>query len=321
MSDLTLILDRKNLVVRMESKSIRVQRPDSPPERIPLAMLREVVVLGSPMISCDVWRALAQENIPAILLPLRGGGVPAFMGAGLSATVYRRIGQHLAANDPATSMAIARWLIDRKMKGQELLFREFGQNSSNQNPNWEKIKRYRGLLREANDLYSLMGHEGAAASEYFAGLSRIIHPKWRFTGRNRRPPKDPVNALLSLSYVLAGGDVRQIVQQKGLDPALGFIHTPQPNRESLVLDLLEPLRPEVDRFVLELIKKDINLKHFTTNKQDGCLLNKTGREVFFKAWSLWKSHENARDTLQSKADRIVRKLIEFFPTNETRTTG
>lgn len=99
MSDLTVILDRKELVVRMESKSIRVDRPDGPLERIPLEMIGRLILIGSPMVSCDVWRALAEQNIPAVLLPSRGGGVSAHMGAGLSATITTRIAQHAAAQD------------------------------------------------------------------------------------------------------------------------------------------------------------------------------------------------------------------------------
>ena len=119
MSDLTVILDRKELVVRMESQSISVNRPDGPPERIPLGMVARVVLIGSPMVSCDVWRALADQNIPAILLPSRGGGVSAHMGAGLSATITTRISQHMAAQDDKCSLSIGQWLLDKKLQAQE----------------------------------------------------------------------------------------------------------------------------------------------------------------------------------------------------------
>lgn len=79
---------------------------------------------------------------------------------------------------------------------------------------------------------------------------------------------------------MTGGEVGRAIFQRGLDPALGFLHVPQSGRESLVLDILEPLRPEVDRFVLQLVDNILTLKHFTTNKQDGCLLNKKGRSAF-----------------------------------------
>jgi len=112
---------------------------------------------------------------------------------------------------------------------------------------------------------------------------------------------------------MTGGEVRRAVLQRGLDPALGFLHAPQSGRESLVLDMLEPLRPEVDRFVLQLLDSSLNLKHFTTNDQDGCLLNKKGRNAFFRAWAKWQEpDEEDKISLKSMAEHFVRDLIAFF---------
>lgn len=318
MSDLTVILDRKELVVRMESKSIRVDRPDGHFERIPLGMVARVILVGSPMVSCDVWRALADQNIPAVLLPSRGGGVSAHMGAGLFATITTRIAQHLAAHDDKYSLSIGQWLLDKKLAAQEGVVRKLKNGNSELESICTQIKSCRKGLRKADSRNSLMGHEGAAASAYFTALAKILPEKWNFHGRNRRPPRDPVNALLSLSYVISQGEVRRFILQRGLDPALGFLHASQSGRESLALDILEPLRPEVDWFVLHLLDSSLNLKHFTTNDQDGCLLNKKGRNVFFKAWAKWQEPdgENKR-TQKSMAENFVRDLIAFFPQLDT----
>jgi len=317
-SDLTVILDRKELVVRMESKSIRVDRPDGHFERIPLGMVARVILVGSPMVSCDVWRALADQNIPAVLLPSRGGGVSAHMGAGLFATITTRIAQHLAAHDDKYSLSIGQWLLDKKLAAQEGVVRKLKNGNSELESICTQIKSCRKGLRKADSRNSLMGHEGAAASAYFTALAKILPEKWNFHGRNRRPPRDPVNALLSLSYVISQGEVRRFILQRGLDPALGFLHASQSGRESLALDILEPLRPEVDWFVLHLLDSSLNLKHFTTNDQDGCLLNKKGRNVFFKAWAKWQEPdgENKR-TQKSMAENFVRDLIAFFPQLDT----
>jgi CRISP-associated protein Cas1 len=313
-SDLTVILDRKELVVRMESKSIRVDRPDGPLERIPLEMIGRLILIGSPMVSCDVWRALAEQNIPAVLLPSRGGGVSAHMGAGLSATITTRIAQYMTAHDTQDSLSICQWLLDKKLQAQESVVKKLGNSEPELESICAQIKSCREGLQKADSRNSLMGHEGAAASAYFTAFAKILPEKWNFNGRNRRLPRDPVNALLSLSYVMTGGEVRRAILQRGLDPALGFLHAPQSGRENLVLDILEPLRPKVDRFVLQLLDSSLNLKHFTTNDQDGCLLNKKGRNVFFRAWAKWQEPdgENKR-TLKSMAENFVRDLIAFFP--------
>ena len=172
---------------------------------------------------------------------------------------------------------------------------------------------------QLNSIYWILGSTSLPENDRF--YSSRSHPIKFFLntfgikcGRNRRPPRDPVNALLSLTYVISGGEIRRAILQRGLDPALGFLHASQSGRESLALDILEPLRPEVDLFVLTLLDSSLNLKHFTTNDQDGCLLNKKGRSAFFKAWAKWQEPdgENKR-TLKSMAENFVRDLITFFP--------
>lgn len=313
MPDLTVILDRKELVARMESKSIRIDRPDGPPERIPLKMIDSVIVIGSPLVSCDVWRALAEYDVSAVLLPSRGGGVSTYMSAGLSPTVAIRIAQHRAARDPDISLNIAKWLIRKKLEGQERVVERL-ENTGASTLSSELIKQSRAKLNNATDRNSLMGFEGSAAVAYFKSIAEAIPPKWKFTGRTRRPPRDPVNALFSIGYTMAGSEVRRAIQIKGLDPAVGFLHSSQPGRESLVLDILEPLRPEIDWFVLELLDKGLTLKDFTTNDQDGCLLNKGGRGLFFKAWTQWSKLGEHPRQLTTTANTVIQHLMEFFPT-------
>ncbi len=155
-----------------------------------------------------------------------------------------------------------------------------------------------------------MGVEGIAATTCFQIWRSALPEKWTFTGRNRRPPKDPINALLSLGYTIMGSEIGRAVNIKGLDPALGFLHTPQTGRESLVLDILELIRPEVDRFVIELINEKLTLRNFKTNQQDGCRLNKNGRKIFYPAWAAWL-HSDESDGKSIKS-LIIQRVNEVF---------
>lgn len=119
------------------------------------------------------------------------------------------------------------------------------------------MERFAANLEDAGSVEEAMGLEGAAAATYFRALADLIPEKWKFNGRNRRPPKDPVNSLLSLAYTLTAFEVRTAIYKKGLDPAPGFAHSVQEYRESLVLDIIEPLRPEADEFVLRLIRDSL----------------------------------------------------------------
>lgn len=175
------------------------------------------------------------------------------------------------------------------------------------------MKSCRSDLSKATDRNSLMGYEGTAASSYFKTLGILLPEKWRFSGRNRRPPRDPVNALLSLGYKMAEGEVTAAILENGLDPAISFVHAAQPGRDNLMLDILEPLRPKVDGFVLQLLKSKLNLRCFTTNDQDGCLLNKEGRSRFYKAWAMCQAETDRANPFKLLAKDLIQKMLDFFP--------
>ncbi len=298
MDDLVVLLDRRDITAGMEGQVLRVERPDCRPERIPLKLISQVVVYGSPMVSCDVWRKLADAGIPAVLFPGRGPGGPACLGSGLSSAVMIRIAQHRAAANPQSRTTVARHIVSRKLRMQEKLLALLAKDdnvllaaSARHRAKAEfaavsdSICQCRSAVKQAPDPDQARGYEGAAATAWFGFLADILPGKWRFNGRNRRPPRDPVNGLLSLSYTMALAEVRQVVQQRGLDPGIGFLHTPRPGRESLLLDLLEPCRPAVDAFVLELINGLLAPGHFTYSKKYGCRLNKEGRSIYYRQWA------------------------------------
>ena len=307
MSELTLILDRRELAVGIENKTIRIDRPDSRPERVPLNMIARVIIYGSPMVSCKVWRALAEKNIPAVLLPARGNGVAAYLGTGLALSFSNRVNQYKTFHDQLKSLEIARWLITQKISGQELIINQLTVDNFAKN----SLHEFKIRLKKAANRESIMGYEGAAAATYFKIWRKALPDKWKFSGRNRRPPKDPVNALLSYTYTIAGSDIRNSILINGLDPALGFLHVAQSGRESLVLDILEPLRPRLDEFVLQLISNSLNLKDFTTNMTDGCKLTKKGRMKFFQEWAIWNKNDGS-EKLKMSSNKIIKKIMESF---------
>ncbi|NGZ06555.1 MAG: CRISPR-associated endonuclease Cas1 [Magnetococcales bacterium] len=142
-------------------------------------------------------------------------------------------------------------------------------------------------MRACGDLESLMGYEGSVAAGYFSVLRHGFRSEISFVGRQRRPPPDPANALLSFGYVLLGNRIAGILEARGLDPALGFMHAPRPGRASLSLDLLEEFRhPIVDRFVMRVCNlRQIQLHMFEPDPQEGGVrLTSAGLKVFFRAW-------------------------------------
>jgi CRISPR-associated protein Cas1 len=294
--ELILLLDRREMQVRLEGRALRIEQPEGAIERVPLGVLGSVIVHGSPLVACDVWRALAERNIPAVLLPARGQGVSVCLCGGLSNTIRLRRRQHRAGGEKEARLTVARCLVGLKLQAQKRLLDHLtrtmpapselpGLPAEGAAGPYQIIERNLALLAGAPDTATLMGLEGTVAAAWWNWLGTVLPKHWRFAGRNRRPPRDPVNALLSLSYTLLGVEMLKQVQEDGLDPALGFLHGIVPGRESLVLDLIEPLRPSADAFVLALLERELSPRHFTFSHQDGCRLNKTGRGLYYRAWA------------------------------------
>jgi CRISPR-associated protein Cas1 len=153
----------------------------------------------------------------------------------------------------------------------------------------EAICRLNNLITQLEDkgvssLATLRGIEGAASACYFNVYTKLFAGQLNFTERNRRPPKDPVNACLSLTYTLLHHEAVAALRCGGLDPAVGCYHELNYNRESFACDLIEPLRPVIDLWLWQLFReRSLRVEHFTYD--DGaCFMSKAGKQHFYAAY-------------------------------------
>jgi CRISPR-associated protein Cas1 len=287
-ANLMLVIDHRETRLTLDGHALRVDHPETKPRHVPLGLLGLVVVHGRPLVGCDVWRALAERHIPAVLQPARGRGASAWVGAALGGTIMLRTAQHRAADQGDLRLSIARRLVSDKIRAQARAAVRLAVPSHVADAR-SVLRRHQetalAALAQARTTGELMGIEGAAAAAWFHWLGGLLPTAWGFRGRNRRPPRDPFNALLSLGYTLLGGDMLGVVQQQGLDPARGFLHGLVPGRESLVLDLIEPLRPSVDVVLLGLLGGVVTPADFSNTAEDGCRLLKDARGRFYAAWA------------------------------------
>ena len=176
-----------------------------------------------------------------------------------------------------------------------------------------------------------MGFEGIASNAYFEVLPELIlnqKESFPFNGRNRRPPKDAVNAMLSLAYTLIANDCAAALETVGLDPYVGFLHALRPGRTSLALDMMEEFRAYLgDRFVLSLInKRQVTPKDFLYQGDNGVVLTDKGRKTFITAWQNRKRDTIIHPYLNEKTEigllpyvqammlaRYIRKDIDDYP--------
>jgi len=314
MSGYLLFFDIKDLTVSLDGKVLKMQSPNIKTRTFPLIYIDQIVVYGNPKIYCNVWKALGDNGIPALILPSRGKGRPVWITPGLSTSVMIRKSQNIASENPETRDSIIRLLLQHKLEKQLELIKNFSEWSEiEKNNNHDKdtvsllnkslskdqleeyifkasesIKNNIAELTKSSGRDKLMGYEGASANVWFSLLKQILSPEWNFSGRNRRPPKDPINALLSLSYTMAMTEVYKSVYERGMDPCIGFLHADLPGRDSFVLDILEPLRPGADLFCLNFAMKYIKPSNFSNSKNEGCRLDSTGRKIYFPNWSSWR---------------------------------
>lgn len=238
------------------------------PSRLDHARLRGVMLHGRITLSDEALRMLLHARIPAVCLSAGagGGGREASRGPGRvrgrlvpadDPAVRLRGLQHRMQGDVSARLRIARPLVAAKLAAQIEAARHYQRQSA---APAGVLAAALAQLREATqgaghaaDLDHLLAAEGAGARAWFGLLGHLLHPPWRFQARRRRPPTDPVNAMLSLGYTLLIARADAAGQAHGLEPQLGALHAFRAGRPSLACDLVEPLRtPMVDRWVLAL---------------------------------------------------------------------
>jgi CRISPR-associated protein Cas1 len=280
--------------------------------RVPLHMLGTVVVFGGIFVSPPLIGALARAGITLVLLD-RQGRFEARVEGPVSGNVLLRRAQYRASERPDE---IVRSIVSAKIANQRTVLqralRDHGDEMAADRraavaatvERLEHVLRRVAFMNEGAEV--MRGAEGEAAYCYFAvfgDLIRAADPDVRFAGRSRRPPLDPVNALLSFLYTLLTHDCRSAAESVGLDPAVGFLHRDRPGRPSLALDLMEELRPVLaDRLALSLInRRQLRSGDFETRDGGAVLLSEAGRKTVLTAWQERKKEERRHPFIDETA--------------------
>lgn len=250
----------------------------------------QLVLCGNIGISAQAIHILAEASIP--IVHLSGGHWFYAITHGQSIrNAFDRAAQFDAAKDPARCLQLAKRLVIDKAANQRTILRR---NTVSSDVNVERALREMDDLVEsverATSLDILRGIEGSIAARYFSQFSKLLKPRdfdatWDFTTRNRRPPTDPVNAMLSFGYSLLAKDMTVALLSEGLDPYWGFYHTPRHGRPALALDLMEPFRAAVvDSAVITAINTGMVSSSDFTISNSGCLMQTSGRKAFLRAY-------------------------------------
>lgn len=234
--------------------------------------------------------------------------------------VVLRMRQYEVAQQGSFRLAIAREIVRAKIENTVAVVRRFRVNHpETDDPKAEAaIAHALGQIEAAASLPSLLGIEGSAAAAYFPLLAAMVPGDLRPAHRDRRPPHDPFNALLSFGYVLAGNEIQSLLDAMGFDPYVGFLHELDYGRPSLALDLLEEFRPAfVDRLSVALLNRQIlRRSDFTSDPEHGVTLRRESLATYFHAYEeglrapLTTEGEETtlRGAFRRQAERLARAL-------------
>lgn len=286
----TLLVDRSDLEIRADGAALAIYEDNERRGTVPLKLLERVVLQGTVRLDTGVLGRLAEAGVPTLVLGARTSRRVAIVLGPAHRDASVRLAQFQCALDRAWCDGWARRLVLAKLRAQlRLLRRGLQERPDARKPLFEAIESLETMhcslsTQGEAGAASVRGIEGASAAAYFRGYGALFPEHLGFRGRNRRPPKDPVNAALSLAYTLLHFDAVRAAHAAGLDPLVGFYHRPAHGRESLASDLIEPLRPCVDGWVRELFRERVLRAESFSMDKGACLLGKAGRSAFYENW-------------------------------------
>ncbi len=308
----TLYVSSPDSYLSLDGENVVLKNNEDVVGRVPLHNIDRIISFGYRGASPALMGKCVHDGIEIIFLSMSGKFLARVEGT-ISGNVLLRKQQFSMTYHEGERLKIARNMIAGKIYNSRQLLLRMARDHS-QRIDTELFKKKSDYLqvslekcRSVNDINTLRGIEGEAASVYFSVFNQMIlqqKSEFIFEGRSKRPPLDKVNALLSFAYSLCTSMCCSALESVGLDPYVGFMHTDRPGRRSLALDLVEEFRAWMcDRFVLVMINKKMISNSDFIQKEDGAvLLNDDGRKKFLSAWQNRKSEIITHPFLEEKVE-------------------
>lgn len=285
---LPLYVQEQGATVGKSKGTLVVRKRDELLAKARLKDTSQLALCGNVSVTAQTVHLLCEAGIPIVHLS-RGNWFYGITQGITLRNAYDRASQFRVAGESARVMVLARAFVAAKGANQRTLLRR----NTSSNAARDALKGMARLLTRVDKATSpdeLLGLEGGLAAHYFGAFSQMLKPRdfdaeWDFQGRNRRPPRDPVNALLSFAYALLVKECTVAILAEGLDPWWGFYHQPRHGRPALALDLMEEFRPLIaDSAVITAINTGMVSASDFTRSAAGCMLNDTGRKALIRAY-------------------------------------
>lgn len=314
----TLFVLTEDVYLKLDGENVVIVREDENIARYPLHTLEGILCFSYKGASPALMGACAQRGVQLAFLSPSGRLLACTYGEERGNVLLRKE-QYRISDSHERSCLIARNMVAGKVYNARWLLERFTRDHP-QRVDMDALKRTSAALYDilpqiqaCEELNLLRGLEGLAAKQYFDVFDMLILQNenfFRFEGRSRRPPRDPINALLSFAYAMLGTLCASALCAVGLDPYVGFMHRDRPGRTSLALDIMEQMRPALaDRFVLTLINSRIlRSEHFQKREAGATMLTDEGRRQFLSAWQQKKQDQITHPYLN---ERIPWGLVPY----------
>lgn len=288
----TLYVQTQGSYLKLNHETLVLDAPEQEPFQVPLHHLGSLALFGNVLVSPFLMHRCAEDNRPITWFDFNGRFKARLQGP-TTGNVLLRQAQHRAMESPQACLALARCFVEGKIRNARFVVQKARREEAG---DLEVLERGEGQLEnhakgvpDAQTLDELRGIEGMASVAYFGCMNALVvnpDPFFQFTERNRRPPRDAINALLSFAYALLAKDCSGALEGVGLDPQVGYLHALRPGRPALGLDLMEEFRAVVaDRAVLTLLNRNqLQKRHFEQRPGGAVNLTEEGRKIFLKHW-------------------------------------
>ncbi|WKZ15863.1 MAG: CRISPR-associated endonuclease Cas1 [Candidatus Jettenia caeni] len=311
----TLYIDRKGYQIKLDGEAIAFYLDGKREGIVPVRPPDRVIIAGNNTVDTSVLNKLAENGCNVIFLSGRGLQYRGILTGRIHNNGILRVKQYEKSLNKDFIITIAKEIILEKIEKQREFLGEAIKIRGSENLKATfcnvfgiLINIAEGITAKCEAIESLRGYEGAASNAYFSAFTDLFPASLGFENRIRRPPTDPVNAMLSLSYTLIHYEAVREIQIAGLDPTIGFYHCFEYGRESLACDLIEPFRPVVDRFVWEMFKEGKYTSKNFVQENGGVYLKKDARKEFYPVYEAWA--ETVRKDIARKIRDISVRVMD-----------
>lgn len=320
---ISLYVTEQGALVRSRGERVRVTVGNEVRASQAWARLRAVVCFGRVLCTPAFLRGAAERGVDVVLMTEDGGYVGRLNRRHGPDVALRRA--QFATSGTEAGLWLARSFAAGKVANQRVLIRRQDARSIGARRRVDQLERMRDLLSEAETPLTVMGIEGMAAKAYWDWWSDEFEQEWGFKGRNKRPPRDPINAMLSYGYTILAAESVAAVESVGLDPDVGFLHSDRWGRPSLALDLMEEFRPViVDSVVLGLVSRSrVRREDFSIEEERGCRMTQKANRALVEAYErrmlteVSDARGHGQITYREHLHRSARRLADALSNTES----